>query len=434
GFQANTNFLADKWKADFVSKQGELEELQSKGLSKEQATAILDAQAHAESKAAQEKNNQESGKSVLDGAAISTQRREGEDYSQNHGDIDNDGKNKGSGIDPSKLEVNQYDRIQNRDGAAESFGKGINETDPAKAKQHKDGKLHKEFTAEIDLRRSQIADNEKNMSLGDKVKLDKLKAQKADLDAEYNAQSQNGKKKDKYNEVTLLKAEAINHQINDLRAGDAFGYKGENADNRTQLMEKMVHLKEKEAYGTLTASDKKDLAKVTSGLEDYRRYGQVRDLVLNNKISSTQLGSSTTAAICYVNAHSNYLQVDTKTNYFAQAQLGNIGMTNSDYRGMKAPSLGVGTQWSGDLNTLKNSASSEAHVTRSQVDILNRSKANNAIVFTDTTGDGNPNHWQRVARDKDGVWYDINNNRSKKNELKPMDFSNVYQIKYNDNW
>ncbi|EMN92044.1 hypothetical protein LEP1GSC108_0174, partial [Leptospira weilii str. UI 13098] len=55
GFQANSNFLMDSWKADFVSKQGELEELQSKGLSKEQATAILDAQAHAESKAAQEK-------------------------------------------------------------------------------------------------------------------------------------------------------------------------------------------------------------------------------------------------------------------------------------------------------------------------------------------------------------------------------------------
>ncbi|EMN92536.1 hypothetical protein LEP1GSC108_3793 [Leptospira weilii str. UI 13098] len=155
--------------------------------------------------------------------------------------------------------------------------------------------------------------------------------------------------------------------------------------------------------------------------------------MLNNKISSTQLGSSTTAAICYVNAHSNYLQVDTKTNYFAQAQLGNIGMTNSDYRGMKAPSLGVGTQWSGDLNTLKNQKSSEAHVTRSQVDILNRSKANNAIVFTDTTGDGNPNHWQRVARDKDGVWYDINNNR-KDRSAAAMDFSNVYQIKYNDNW
>ncbi|QDK26389.1 M23 family metallopeptidase [Leptospira weilii] len=77
--------MADKWKADFVSKQGELEELQSKGLSKEQATAILDAQAHAESKAAQEKNNQESGKSVLDGAGYAATRKEGEDGS--HGVI-----------------------------------------------------------------------------------------------------------------------------------------------------------------------------------------------------------------------------------------------------------------------------------------------------------------------------------------------------------
>ncbi|MCL8312918.1 hypothetical protein M9Y90_20050, partial [Leptospira interrogans] len=45
GFQANTNFLNDQWKANFVSKQGAIEELQSKGLSKDQATAILDASA-----------------------------------------------------------------------------------------------------------------------------------------------------------------------------------------------------------------------------------------------------------------------------------------------------------------------------------------------------------------------------------------------------
>ncbi|EMF91138.1 intein N-terminal splicing domain protein [Leptospira santarosai str. ST188] len=76
GFQANTNFLADQWKADFVSKQDEIEALQSQGFSKEEATAILDARAQEESKAAQNKNNQETGKSVLDGAAISTQRRE----------------------------------------------------------------------------------------------------------------------------------------------------------------------------------------------------------------------------------------------------------------------------------------------------------------------------------------------------------------------
>ncbi|WP_432211820.1 hypothetical protein [Leptospira noguchii] len=74
GFQANTNFLNDKWKADFVSKQNAIEELQSKGLSKEQATAILDAQAKADSKAAQNKNNEELGAQVIEGAG----RREGE--------------------------------------------------------------------------------------------------------------------------------------------------------------------------------------------------------------------------------------------------------------------------------------------------------------------------------------------------------------------
>ncbi|WP_201029793.1 NlpC/P60 family protein, partial [Leptospira santarosai] len=59
GFQANTNFLADQWKADFVS--GKAQE---------------DAAAQEASRAAQNRNNSESGKSVLDGAAISTQRRE----------------------------------------------------------------------------------------------------------------------------------------------------------------------------------------------------------------------------------------------------------------------------------------------------------------------------------------------------------------------
>ncbi|WP_412101196.1 hypothetical protein [Leptospira interrogans] len=76
GFQANTNFLTDQWKANFVSKQGAIEELQSQGLSKEQATAILDASAQEESKAAQNKNNQETGKSVLDGAGYAATRED----------------------------------------------------------------------------------------------------------------------------------------------------------------------------------------------------------------------------------------------------------------------------------------------------------------------------------------------------------------------
>nr|WP_329523401.1 hypothetical protein [Leptospira santarosai] len=59
GFQANTNFLTDQWKADFQS--GKAQE---------------DAAAQEASRTAQNRNNSESGKSVLDGAAISTQRRE----------------------------------------------------------------------------------------------------------------------------------------------------------------------------------------------------------------------------------------------------------------------------------------------------------------------------------------------------------------------
>ncbi|EMO44012.1 hypothetical protein [Leptospira santarosai] len=66
GFQANTNFLTDQWKADYQTKQAELEQ----------------AKTDAESKAAQDKNNQETGKSVLDGAAISTQRREDHDHDE----------------------------------------------------------------------------------------------------------------------------------------------------------------------------------------------------------------------------------------------------------------------------------------------------------------------------------------------------------------
>ncbi|EMM75618.1 hypothetical protein LEP1GSC040_4053, partial [Leptospira santarosai str. 2000030832] len=64
-------------------------------MSKEQATAILDARAQEESKAAQNKNNSESGKSVLDGAAISTQRREDGD---------------GDSADPVDQRINQLKR------------------------------------------------------------------------------------------------------------------------------------------------------------------------------------------------------------------------------------------------------------------------------------------------------------------------------------
>ncbi|EMF99877.1 hypothetical protein LEP1GSC123_1607 [Leptospira borgpetersenii str. 200701203] len=63
GFQANTNFLADKWKADFVTKQGEIEE----------------AQAEAEAQAKQKEAAARGSADAVAGAGYSTQRREGED-------------------------------------------------------------------------------------------------------------------------------------------------------------------------------------------------------------------------------------------------------------------------------------------------------------------------------------------------------------------
>ncbi|WP_233431415.1 peptidase M23, partial [Leptospira santarosai] len=94
GFQANTNFLTDQWKADFQS-----------GKAKE------DADAQEASRAAQNKNNQEQGASNISAAGISTQRREGEDGLPAHGapgdnspvksremsgSVDSDGKPTGS--------------------------------------------------------------------------------------------------------------------------------------------------------------------------------------------------------------------------------------------------------------------------------------------------------------------------------------------------
>ncbi|WP_420844316.1 hypothetical protein [Leptospira mayottensis] len=60
GFQANTNFLADKWKADFVTKQGEIEE----------------AQAEAEAQAKQKEAAARGSADAVAGAGYSTTRRE----------------------------------------------------------------------------------------------------------------------------------------------------------------------------------------------------------------------------------------------------------------------------------------------------------------------------------------------------------------------
>ncbi|WP_376767580.1 hypothetical protein [Leptospira weilii] len=158
GFQANTNYLMDSWKADFVSKQGELEELQSKGLSKEQATAILDAQAHAESKAAQEKNNQESGKSVLDGAGYAATRKEGEDVSFEHLS-ENDRNNLNKEIDHLQ---GQYDKLK----GVELAGLGTSSL-PEKAALDKLTRVGNEVSAYLDFKEGKISKAEFDKRVGE---------------------------------------------------------------------------------------------------------------------------------------------------------------------------------------------------------------------------------------------------------------------------
>ncbi|EMN00728.1 hypothetical protein LEP1GSC035_0368 [Leptospira noguchii str. 2007001578] len=131
GFQANTNFLNDKWKADFVSKQNAIEELQSQGLSKEQATAILDAQAKADSKAAQERNNQETGKSVLDGAAIEVENRKRENGGDASHYYDKDGNMRIRVTDSNgdsyyrAATPEEAHRVQNGNGLTMASDKGV---------------------------------------------------------------------------------------------------------------------------------------------------------------------------------------------------------------------------------------------------------------------------------------------------------------------
>ncbi|EMO47191.1 C39 family peptidase [Leptospira santarosai] len=75
GFQANTNFLADQWKADFVSKQD----------------AIEQAKTDAESKAAQNKNNSEQGAAAASGMAVELENRKRESGGDDSHYYDKDG-------------------------------------------------------------------------------------------------------------------------------------------------------------------------------------------------------------------------------------------------------------------------------------------------------------------------------------------------------
>ncbi|WP_061236026.1 hypothetical protein, partial [Leptospira weilii] len=123
-----------------------------------QATAILDAQAHAESKAAQERNNQTQGAQAIEGAGYAGTRREGEDVSFEHLS-ENDQKNLNKEIEHLQ---SQYDKLQGVELA------GLKESGlPEKAALTKLTRIGNEVSAYLDFKEGKISKAEFDKRVGD---------------------------------------------------------------------------------------------------------------------------------------------------------------------------------------------------------------------------------------------------------------------------
>ncbi|MEI7014990.1 hypothetical protein, partial [Leptospira licerasiae] len=340
-----------------------------------------------------------------------------------------------SNVDPSTLEVNQYKPQENRPGTAENLAITIKQTDPVTKGQDVNGQLSKKFTSDIETKRAEILANSKTT---DKVALSKLLAQRADLEMRYALASNDGKVSTPYSKSLEAQLKLAKDKVNDALVGNAFPYTGPGSDKIYQKIELYNQLKSKQDYGqTLTSLEKSILNEIQPAVSKYNNYSDVRNMLLNKNISNEALASSAVGAICFINVHSSYLGADLNNLYWNSVQNGSVGLTNNLYRGYRAPALGAAEFWSGSLNTIQNPASGngvELSVTRNEVDKLNNSKANNAIVFVDTDGDGSPNHWQRIVRGANGIWYDANNNRESTNKLEKFDFSKAYKLRFNDSW
>ncbi|EMO60539.1 peptidase C39-like family protein [Leptospira borgpetersenii serovar Pomona str. 200901868] len=113
GFQANTNFLADKWKADFIS-----------GKAKE------DADAQEASRAAQNKNNQEQGAAAIAGAGVELENRKRENGGDDNHYYDKDGNMRIRVTDSNgdsyyrAATAEEAHRIQNNNDLAMTSNKG----------------------------------------------------------------------------------------------------------------------------------------------------------------------------------------------------------------------------------------------------------------------------------------------------------------------
>ncbi|EMS85425.1 hypothetical protein LEP1GSC073_0853 [Leptospira noguchii str. Cascata] len=138
GFQANTNFLADKWKAEYQAEQAAIE------------------QAKADSKAAQNKNNEELGAQVIEGAG----RREGEGGETSFEHLsENDQKNLNKEIEHLQ---SQYDKLK----GVELAGLGTSSL-PEKAALDKLTRVGNEVSAYLDFKEGKISKAEFDKRVGD---------------------------------------------------------------------------------------------------------------------------------------------------------------------------------------------------------------------------------------------------------------------------
>ncbi|EMJ62139.1 hypothetical protein LEP1GSC051_1219 [Leptospira sp. P2653] len=392
GLSSNTDFMS----------QYAMNNALAQGVADTDEEKAYQARQEAESRAAQERNNQESGAAAASGMAVELENRRREDGAENEGRSNNNGKGKNG--EPlinygNGSYDNNYDRRPDVAGSQEAINRARIETDPTKNNQHHTGELAERFTDTIrDLRQKAEA----SLTSADRSQISALNDEiKRNTDA---LNGQGSSSLNKTPEQMRLEIATAQSRINEIKYNKP---------------------------GILPTSD-------PSG----RNYQSVINMLGDSKISTNQLGASTTGAICYIQTHAAQMGYDTVDYWKQQISNNGVGVTNQQYHGMQAPALGAGSGWVPEGNKpLGFRRTTEADGYRSgvipvlsaDVNALNNSRANTAIAWIDNNNDGVANHYVRIVRDTDGFWYNYDHNRSGQaiNRPEKVNFNNVYGIEYN---
>ncbi|UPY76959.1 hypothetical protein FH581_013540 [Leptospira weilii] len=292
--------------SDFMSQYA-MNNALAQGVAQTDEEKAFASRAEAESRAAQNRNNSEQGAAAASGMAVELEnrRRNEGDGAENEGRSNNNGKGKNG--EPlinygNGSYDNNYDRRPDVAGSQEAINRAQIETDPTKNNQHHTGELAERFTDTIrDLRQKAeasltSADRSQISALNDEIKR--------------NTDALNGKGSSTLNktpEQMRLEIATAQSRINEIKYNKP---------------------------GILPTSD-------PSG----RNYQSVINMLGDSKISTNQLGASTTGAICYIQTHAAQMGYDTVDYWKQQISNNGVAVTNQQYHGMQAPALGAGSGW-----------------------------------------------------------------------------------------